>query len=72
MSFVLEGTVYIPLADLWEFAGKYLPVVDGISFGKPRVEGDDLIIDVAAINGDCPQPQDWSVKPAAITQWEKK
>lgn len=66
-----EGTIYIPLAEFWEFVQKYAPG-DGsaeISFGVPRVEdgGEDLMISYA-FSTECP-PSDWSKKPKAVTEW---
>ncbi len=67
----IEGEICIPLEDFWEFVKKYHPNLDSseVRYGVPKVNGPDICIDFAAsTDGD---PSKWSVKPKAVTQWEK-
>ena len=66
-----EGTVYIPLAEFWEFVAKYNDTkMSEVAYGVPRINPenpDDLEIDFAASTEG--HPSEWAVKPKAVTQW---
>jgi hypothetical protein len=65
------GTIYIPLAEFWEFVSKFSPRFDGESvYGVPRVVGDDLVIDYA-FSSEC-HPSSWMRKPDAVRQWDEQ
>jgi hypothetical protein len=71
MGYDATGKIYIPLEEFWEFAAKYLPESGAeVSYGIPHVEGNDLEIDYAA-STSC-NPSEWTVRPDAVTQWDKK
>lgn len=62
------GSIYIPLAEFWEFVAKYSPDHHGETvYGVPRVENDDLVIDYAFSTEA--HPSTWETKPPSVTQW---
>jgi hypothetical protein len=69
MAFDAEGSVYVPLDELWGFLKKFHPDFKGaeVAYGVPRVVDGDLVVDYAA-GTEC-NPGDWATKPKAVTQW---
>lgn len=70
MAYDAEGTIYIPLADFWDFVRKFHPKFEGeVNYGVPRVStSGDMEIDYAV--GSETAPADWSREPKAVTQWK--
>jgi len=71
MGMTSEGTVYIPLADFWEFVAKYNDTkMSEVAYGVPRINTDnphEMEIDFAASTEG--HPMDWMEKPKAVKQW---
>jgi hypothetical protein len=75
-TFTSEGTIEIDLVEFWNWVCKeHLPVapVHGaeIRYGVPRVNKDNMTLDIDfAASTDC-NPADWIQKPKAVTQWNE-
>lgn len=68
-----EGTIYIPMEELWKLVMQYAPGDGGaeIAFGVPQfpdgTQG-DMTVDYAFSTEA--HPSEWAKKPKAISQWD--
>jgi hypothetical protein len=67
MAHAVQGEVWIPLEDWYEFIGKYAPKTDGeILWGEPTQTSSDIVIPFAC-NTEC-HPAEQATPPP----WAKK
>lgn len=72
MACTYEGVIEIPLEDFWAFVSRYHPHTTGeVVYGVPKPDKGAGTLNIAFAVGDDTHPNQWAVKPEAVTQWEK-
>jgi|688.fasta_scaffold00953_39 hypothetical protein len=71
-TFTSEGTIEIYLVEFWNWVGNEhyaVPRGSVVHYGVPRVNKDNMTLDIDFAASTVGNPEDWAVKPKAVTQW---
>jgi hypothetical protein len=73
-TFTSEGTIEIDLVEFWNWVGNEhyaVPRGSVVRYGVPRVNKDNMTLDIDFAASTVGNPADWIQKPKAVTQWNE-
>jgi hypothetical protein len=74
-TFTSEGTIEIDLVEFWNWVGNEhyaVPRGSVVRYGVPRVNKDNMTLDIDFAASTVGNPADWIQKPKAVTQWNER
>ena len=71
MAIVGEATIEIDLVEFWQWVAKTQhPSIGEICYGIPRINKENMTMEIDVAFSEYCHPTDWAVKSKAQEQWE--